>query len=51
MSDIGAELGQVDSAGAAFPAGQSHLSGEVPSEWAALVERNTVRVLDLLLVR
>jgi hypothetical protein len=51
MNDIGAEHGQVDCVGVAFPAGKANLAGEVASESAALVKRNTVRVLDLLLVR
>ena len=50
MSDIDAGLGPVDYVVVAFPAGQADFSGEMASELAALMDSNTVRVLDLLLV-
>jgi hypothetical protein len=50
MSDIDAELGPVDYMVIAFPAGKANFSGEMASELTALMESNTVRVLDLLLL-
>ena len=50
MSDADAELGPVDYVVVAFPAGQANFSGEMASELRALMDSNTVRVLDLLLV-
>ena len=50
MSDTDFELGPVDYLVVAFPAGQANFSGEMASQLTALMERNTVRVLDLLLV-
>jgi Family of unknown function (DUF6325) len=50
MSDIDVELGPVDYVVVAFPAGQANFSGEMASELRALMDSNTVRVLDLLLV-
>jgi Family of unknown function (DUF6325) len=49
MSDAD-ELGPVDYVVVAFPAGQAKFSGEVASELTALMDSNTVRVLDLVLV-
>ena len=50
MSDADVELGPVDYVVVAFPAGQANFSGEMASELRALMDSNTVRVLDLLLV-
>jgi hypothetical protein len=50
MSDADVEPGPVDYVVVAFPAGQAHFSGEMASELVALMEYNTVRVLDLLLL-
>ena len=50
MSDADVELGPVDCVVVAFPAGQAKFSGEMASELRALIDSNTVRVLDLLLV-
>jgi hypothetical protein len=49
MSDAD-ELGPVDYLVVAFPAGQANFSGEMASELKALMDSNTVRVLDLVLV-
>jgi len=49
MSDAD-ELRPVDYVVVAFPAGQVKFSGEMASELKALMESNTVRVLDLLLL-
>ena len=49
MSDAD-ELGPVDYLVVAFPAGQAKFSGEMASELKALMDSNTVRVLDLVLV-
>jgi len=49
MSDAD-ELGPVDYLVVAFPAGQERFSGEMASELRALMDSNTVRVLDLVLV-
>ncbi len=50
MSDADVELGPVDYLVVAFPAGRADFSDEMASELAALMESNTVRVLDLLLL-
>ena len=50
MSDIDTELGPVDYVVVAFPAGQAKFSGEMASELRALMDSNTVRVLDLVLL-
>ena len=50
MSDIDTELGPVDYLVVAFPAGQADFSGAMASELRALMDSNTVRVLDLLLL-
>jgi hypothetical protein len=50
MSGTDVELGPVDYVVVAFPAGQADFSGEMASELRALMDSNTVRVLDLLLV-
>ena len=44
------ELGPVDYVVVAFPAGQEEFSGEMASQLWALMDSNTVRVLDLLLL-
>lgn len=44
------ELGPVDYLVVEFPPGQSNFTGEMASELAALVERGTIRVLDLLVL-
>jgi Family of unknown function (DUF6325) len=49
MSDAN-ELGPVDYVVVAFPAGQADFSGEMASELRALMDSDTVRVLDLVLV-
>jgi len=50
MKDIDTELGPVDYLVVAFPAGQADFSGAMASELRALMDSNTVRVLDLLLL-
>jgi hypothetical protein len=50
MSGADVELGPVDYVVVAFPVGQADFSGEMASELRALMDSNTVRVLDLLLV-
>ena len=50
MSDFDAELGPVDYLVVAFPAGKADFSGEMASELRALIDSNTVRVLDLVLL-
>ena len=50
MSDADAELGPVDYVVVAFPAGKEEFSGEMASQLWALMDSNTVRVLDLLLL-
>ena len=50
MSEADVEPGPVDYVVAAFPLGQANVSGEMASEPAALLESNTVRMLDLLLL-
>jgi hypothetical protein len=49
MSDAD-ELGPVDYVVVAFPAGQADFSGAMASELRALMDSDTVRVLDLVLV-
>jgi Family of unknown function (DUF6325) len=49
MSDAD-DLGPVDYVVVAFPAGQARFSGEMASELRALMDSNTVRVLDLVLL-
>ena len=44
------ELGPVDYLVVEFPPGEGNFSDEIASELTALTERNTVRVLDLLLI-
>jgi hypothetical protein len=44
------ELGPVDYVVVAFPAGQADFAGEMASELRALMDSNTVRLLDLVLV-
>ncbi len=50
MSDTDAELGPVDYLVVAFPAGKADFSGQMASELRALMDSNTVRVLDLVLL-
>ena len=50
MSDFDAALGPVDYLVVAFPAGKADFSGEMASELRALIDSNTVRVLDLVLL-
>ena len=50
MSHADVELGPVDCVVIAFPAGKEDFSGAMASELRALMESNTVRLLDLLLV-
>ena len=50
MSDADVELGPVDYLVVAFPAGKADFSGEMASELRALMDSNTVRVLDLVLL-
>ena len=50
MSQADVELGPVDYVAVAFPADQANFSGEMASELRALMDSNTVRVLDLLLL-
>ena len=50
MRDADTELGPVDYVVVAFPAGKANFSGEMASELRALMDSNTVRVLDLVLV-
>ena len=50
MSEADVEPGPVDYVVVAFPLGQANISGEMASEPAALLESNTVRMLDLLLL-
>jgi Family of unknown function (DUF6325) len=47
---VDAQLGPVDYVVVAFPAGKANFSGEMASELRALMDSNTVRVLDLLLL-
>ena len=50
MNDTDVELGPVDYIVVAFPAGRANFSGEMASQLRALMDSNTVRVLDLVLV-
>jgi hypothetical protein len=51
MADINVdELGPVDYLVVGFPAGQTNFPGEGASELSALIESNTIRVLDLVLI-
>ncbi len=51
MADInGDELGPVDYLVVGVPAEKANFSGEVASELQALIDSNTVRVLDLVIV-
>jgi Family of unknown function (DUF6325) len=51
MADINVdELGPVDYLVVGFPADQANFSGEAASQLSALMESNTIRVLDLVLV-
>jgi hypothetical protein len=45
------ELGPVDYVVVEFPADQANFSGEMASELAALIDRDLVRVLDLLFLK
>jgi hypothetical protein len=45
------ELGPVDYVVVEFPADKADFSGEMATELAALVDRDTVRVLDLILLK
>jgi len=50
MSHVDVELGPVDYVVVAFPAGKADFSGAMASELRALMDSNTVRVLDLVLI-
>jgi hypothetical protein len=50
MSNADVELGPVDYLVVAFPAGKADFSGPMASELTALMDSNTVRVLDLALL-
>jgi Family of unknown function (DUF6325) len=50
MSHADVELGPVDYVVVAFPAGKADFSGAMASELRTLMDNNTVRLLDLLLV-
>jgi hypothetical protein len=51
MTDINVdELGPVDYLVVRFPEGKARFSGEMASELKALVENQTIRVLDLVLL-
>jgi uncharacterized protein DUF6325 len=51
MADINVdELGPVDYLVVGFPAGKANFSGEMASELKALIDSNTVRVLDLVVL-
>ena len=50
MSEADVALGPVDYVVVAFPAGNAKFSGEMASELRALIESNTVRVLDLVVL-
>jgi hypothetical protein len=45
------ELGPVDFVVVEFPADKADFSGEMAAELSALIERDTVRVLDLILLK
>ena len=52
MADINfVELGPVDYLVVGFPADKANFSGEMASELKALIDTNTVRVLDLVVLR
>lgn len=48
MSHTDVKLGPVEYLVVAFPAGQANFSGEMTSELRALMDSNTLRVLDLV---
>ena len=51
MADINVdELGPVDYLVVGFPAGKADFSGEMASELKALIDSNTIRVLDLVML-
>jgi Family of unknown function (DUF6325) len=51
MTDVNVdELGPVDYLVVAFPADQANFSGAMASELTALLDNNTVRLLDLLII-
>jgi hypothetical protein len=50
MSDADVELGPVDYLVVSFPAGKADFSGAMASELTALMDSNTVRLLDLVLL-
>ena len=51
MTDINIdEIGPVDYLVVGFPADKSNFSGEMASELKALIDSNTIRVLDLVMV-
>ena len=51
MTDINVdELGPVDYLVVGFPADKANFSGEMASELKALIDSNTIRVLDLVIV-
>ena len=51
MTDINVdEIGPVDYLVVGFPAGKTNFSGEMASQLKALIDSNTVRVLDLVMV-
>jgi Family of unknown function (DUF6325) len=51
MTDINIdELGPVDYLVVGFPAGKANFSGEVASELKKLIDSNTIRVLDLVMI-
>ena len=50
MSHVDVELGPVDYLVVAFPAGKADFSGDMASELRALMDSNTVRLLDLVLL-
>jgi hypothetical protein len=51
MTDTTDVLGPVDWLVVEFPADKAHFSGEMASELRSLVERDLVRVLDLVFIR
>ena len=51
MTDEFDELGPVDYLVVEFPPDAANFTGEMAAELAALVERGTIRVLDLLILR
>jgi Family of unknown function (DUF6325) len=51
MADINVdELGPVDYVVVSFPADSANFSGEMAAELKALIETNTIRVLDLVII-